>query len=44
MNYFYDTLGINQSTLSGAIDIIVIKHEPGSKPKRYTDNKHDDES
>eukprot|EP01084_Bolivina_argentea_P148412 259470_1 len=29
----FDAFGINQATLSGAIDIVVIKHPPNSRPR-----------
>eukprot|EP01083_Nonionella_stella_P044415 119595_1 len=32
-NKALDAFGINQATLSGAIDIVVIKHPPGSRPR-----------
>jgi len=32
-----DAFGINQATLSGAIDIIVVKHPPGSRPRCLDD-------
>ena len=33
-----ERLNINPSTLSGAIDIIVVKHPRGSLPRRITEN------